>query len=302
MSAAWFREKKVGVALAGGAARGFAHLGVIEVLREQGVRPWCVTGTSAGSIFGALLAAEVPAESIRRALDSIRWATLARPVLPGQSGLLSLEPLERVLEQLLGNARSFAELPTRFACVAMDVERDEAVHLQSGRVSRAVRASCSIPGVFTPVEIDGRLLVDGGVVCNLPVQAAFDLGADYVIAVDLLPGRAAPARPTSILEVMAVTFQSLARATSQEARLADRVITPDLRGFSFVDFERREELVRRGRVAAAAQGEALRRDLQRPWSLASLKRWLRQGWFALLDRLGGLRRPRLDAPGSRFLR
>jgi NTE family protein len=257
----WRGKRRVGLALSGGGARGFAHLGVVEVLQKAGIRLHAIAGTSAGSLVGALVAGNVPLDRVRKAMLEVSWTKLARPVLPGQRGLLSLEPLGKLLNELLEDKRLFSDLAIPFACVATDVDRDEAVLLQTGELATAVRASCTVPGVFVPVEREGRMLIDGGVTINLPVQALLDMGCDYVIAVDVLPPRETPARPSSLAEVLLVSFYALVRAASRESRLADVVVTPDIRRFGFVDFERRDELVGRGRQATEQVLERVLADL-----------------------------------------
>lgn len=257
----WRRKRRIGLALSGGGARGFAHLGVVQALLDEGIVPHAISGTSAGSLVGALMAAGVSFEAIEKKVLDVGWTKLARPVIPPQRGLFTLAPVEKLLEELLGDKRQFKDLPIPFACVATDVDYDEAVVLKEGHLASAVRASCSIPGVFVPVEREGRLLVDGGVMVNLPVQCLLDMGCDYVIAVDVLPGRVTPARPKGIFELMMVTFYNLVRSASREAELANVVIVPDIRSYSFADFERRYELIDLGKRAAHAALDQIRFDL-----------------------------------------
>jgi NTE family protein len=190
-----------------------------------------------------------------------QWTKLVRPVLPGGSGLLSLEPLEKMIENELGKTKIFADLPIPFACMATDIERDEPVVLREGQLAPAIRASCAVPGIFTPVELGGRLLVDGGVVNNLPVRLLQSMGAEYVIAVDLLPRRTGPMRPKGYFELLTVTFYNMVRSTSHEGLLANVLIVPDIRDFGFADFGRRAELIARGRAAAHDVEHKLKKDL-----------------------------------------
>ena len=251
------KKPRVGLALSGGSIRGLAHLGVVMELLAAGVEPACVVGVSAGSIVGALVAARVPPERLHELGRTVTWARVSRWVLPGHMGLLSLKPLETMLEAEIG-AKTFADLPIPFACGAFDVEREEFLLLREGPVARAVRASCAVPGVFTPVEWNGRLLVDGGVFNNLPVRPLFDMGADYVIAVDLFPPRRTPRRPSSTFSLLEVAFYSMIRANSHERALAHVLIEPDIRDASFWDFAERDALIEAGRKAAQ---EALPRIL-----------------------------------------
>jgi NTE family protein len=272
--AGWWRAPRVGLALSGGGARGLAHLGVLEVLETLGIVPSAIAGTSAGSILGAARAAEIPIARMKSVAETAQWTRLVRPVLPGSGGLFSLAPLDQLLEDVLGPKRRFEDLSIPFACLATDVERDQPVVLRSGPIAPAVRASCSVPGVFAPVEHQGRVLVDGGVMNNLPVRLLREMGAEYVIGVDLIPARTKAARPTSLIEVMTFTFYNMVRATSGEGLLADTLIVPDIRDFSFADFRERDLLIARGREATTRATPMLSRDL-RLGRVPALLRWLR---------------------------
>lgn len=254
------RGARVGLALSGGSIRGLAHMGVVEELLAAGIEPACVVGVSAGSVVGALVAARVPLERLRELARQVTWGQLTRWMLPGHMGLLSLEPMEAMLAEEIG-AKTFADLPIPFACGAFDVEREEFVLLQEGPVAQAVRASCAVPGIFTPVEWNGRLLVDGGVVNNLPVRPLLDMGADYIIAVDLFPPRRKPRRPRHTLALLEVAFYNMIRANSHERALAHVLIEPDIRDASFWDFADREMLIKAGREAARAALPRIAADL-----------------------------------------
>ena len=253
---------RVGIAFSGGAVRGYAHLGVWEVLSAHGITPCCTAGTSAGSIIAALVAAQVPVETIYERARNLSWGRLTRLMTPKHLGLLSLEPLEALLEEVMGGPKTFADLPIPLACIAFDIEREELVVLREGPVAKAVRASCSVPGIFTPVEWEGRLLVDGGVVKNLPLSVLREMGATYTIGVNLLAKRNTPHRPRSPLEVGLIAFYNMVRA-NQEENLADLLITPPIREISFNNFRAREELITRGRQAAQEALPRLLADLKR---------------------------------------
>ncbi len=241
---------RIGLAFSGGAVRGFAHLGVWEELAQRGFEPCCTVGTSAGSIIAALVAARVPPERVWEKAEEMKWWTMVRPVSPGRLGFTTLDPLAELLEELLGDIKTFADLPIPFACVAFDIEREETVILKEGPVAKAVQASCSVPGLFAPVEWEGRLLVDGGVVRNLPVGLLFDLGAKHAIAVDVIPARGTPQRPKTPIGVALNALYNMMRA-NHELSLADVVIIPDVRNYSFYKLNKRHELAYQGRKAAA---------------------------------------------------
>jgi len=235
--------------LSGGGALGAAHVGVLEVLEGAGIRPYCITGTSAGSAVGAAYCGGVSVSRIRDLAFSIQWNQLGRVVRP-RGGFFDGSRLEEYLINLIGD-RTFDELEIRFAVAAADILRDELVVLSSGRVAPAVRASCAFPGVFTPVDVEGRLLVDGGLINNLPVSAARDLGAEYIIAVDLsapLVGRRKP--PSNLMEMWFMSLATLIRNTNREAAMAEVVIRPEVGEFNWVELSHAPEILERGRKAA----------------------------------------------------
>ena len=177
--------KKIGVALGSGSARGFAHIGILRVLQAEGIPIDCVAGTSMGAIVGAVYAAGALPD-MEKILEHFTWKemrALLDPLFPA-SGLLGGKHIEKLLGRLL-NSQRIEAFSTPFAAVAADVATGKEVVLTSGDAVTAVRASMAIPGIFTPVFLDGRFLVDGGIVTPVPVQAARNLGADIVIAVNL---------------------------------------------------------------------------------------------------------------------
>jgi len=252
------RQPGIGLALSGGAARGIAHAGVLEVLVEAGVAVRAVAGTSAGSVVGALFAAGVdPVEISRLGLET-RWSDLFRVRMP-HAGMISGEGLERFFERVIP-VRTFAGLRTPFAAVATDLETGRRVDLVSGPLARAVLASCSLPVLLEPVPEGGRLLVDGGVSSQIPVRAVREtLGASPVIAVDVNVGGLERPRLASVVDV-AVHLAMLwcARTSQQEEAEADLVIGVDARGIALHDLTAGPELLRRGRAAARAALPAVR--------------------------------------------
>lgn len=251
-------EQGIGLALSGGAARGIAHAGVLEVIVAAGIRVRAVAGTSAGAVVGALFAAGLDPFAIARVGLETHWIDLLRPRLP-HAGLVSGEGLGRFLERVLP-ARTFAELRLPFAAVATDLLTGGRVDLTAGPLARAVLASCSLPVVFEPVREGGRLLVDGGVSSQVPVRAAREtLGASPVIAVDVNVGGLERPRLESALDVGIHLAQLwTARTAREEEELADLTIGVDARGIALHDLTKGEELLRRGREAAQAALPAIR--------------------------------------------
>ena len=238
-------RKRIGLALGGGVARGLAHIGVLSVLERAGIPIDCVSGTSAGSIMGAVYCAGWSLERIRQEAARIRWHQLASPVWPSR-GLVSFDKLERWLVGHLGDIM-FADLEIPFAAATTDLKTFEPVTLHEGRLAPAVRASCSFPGLVTPIELDGRLLCDGFVSNSVPVSAARALGADYVIGVDIL----APAvRPRwGALGYAVAGFEIMAQKAGQGYQTADCLISPDLTGVSYLHLDY-QKLVTLGERAA----------------------------------------------------
>lgn len=189
--------KRVGLALGGGAVRGFAHVGVLRVLEREGIEVDCVAGTSIGSVVGLACAVGLTSQQIHELALRFRWRDIGRPVWPRQ-GFFTFARLEAFLIDVLGDL-TFGDLEKPFAAVATDLATGEQVILRQGRVAPAVRASCSVPGLVVPVPLEGRILVDGGIVNSLPISVVRGLGADVVIAVGLhSPSAGYPSGPFRI--------------------------------------------------------------------------------------------------------
>lgn len=251
--------RKIGLVLSGGSVRAAAHLGVLEVLEREGIRPDFVAGVSAGSVVGALYCAGLPLDEMKRLSQELRWTRLGRITRP-RLGFFDTSRLEGRMDELL-EGRTFDQLSISFAAVAVDILRGRVVALREGPVSRAVRASCALAGTFMPVEDGERLLVDAGLINKLPVSVVQDMGADYVIAVDLHDMRRKHRRPRNILEMWGLTYYTLISLTYGEAELADYLIQPDVARFNQVDFSQAGALIEEGRKAAEAAVPQLRRDL-----------------------------------------
>jgi len=255
-------RQRVGLALGGGAARGLAHIGVLEVLEEENIPIDCIAGTSAGSIAGGLYAAGLTTAEMREAALGLNWMEVASIGLP-KMGLLNFDKAIQWIDDLLANRpNTFDSLNIPFAAVATDIVRGELIAINTGKLATALRASSSVPGIFTPTRLGDRLLVDGGTLNNLPVSVARRLGADYVIAVDLLPpGTITGKEPGNVMELVLTALYMLMRSTHNEGAEADRVILPDIGHISLFDLGRREELITAGRTAAQLVVPKIKRDL-----------------------------------------
>ena len=250
---------RVGLALGGGVARGIAHAGVLAVLEHERIPIHCVAGTSSGAIFGALFCAGLNGSQIWELAARVSWWSVARPVWP-RRGFFSFAPLERLMIETIGGDLTFQDLQIPFASVATDLERGEPYTFYSGKIAPAVRASCSVPGLVVPMELDGRFLCDGGISDNIPVAAARWLGADYVIGVNLFdPLRREPRGP---LAAGFSAVETMVRRAGSGITSCDLLISPELIGQSYLRFSGREGLLERGRKATELKLPALRAALE----------------------------------------
>jgi NTE family protein len=254
--------RKLGLALGGGGARGLAHIGVLKVLEEEGLAAEFVAGTSVGSLIGALYCCGYTWRQLHELARSTNWHDLVNFEVP-RLGLVDARKLERLVGRLAGG-RAIEELPVPFRAVAVDITAGEEVVLAEGPVSRAVRASSSIPGIFEPTPWEGRLLVDGGLLDNVPSTVVRDMGAEVVLAVNLSGERAKSRPPENILDVMIYSLEVLIHGQGLKGTAAaDVPVVPDLEGFSYRNLGRLEEMVERGEQAMREALPALRRRLQR---------------------------------------
>ncbi|HSR33149.1 MAG TPA: patatin-like phospholipase family protein [Anaerolineae bacterium] len=252
-------RKLVGLVMSGGGARGMAHVGVIRVLEREGIPIDCVAGTSVGSLVGAAYAAGIRGHSLLEMALSVRWREIARFSWPRQ-GFISFDRLESYLVNLLGDL-TFADLDLPYAAVTADLATGEQVVLKEGRVARAVRASCSVPGLVIPVEVNGRLLVDGGVINNLPISVVRALGADVVIAVGL--GAPPGTYPKNPLEMATAALDSLLMHAADDPATADVHLPIPVHGFSsLVRTSHRHRYVSLGQQTAERALPAIKASLE----------------------------------------
>lgn len=251
---------KIGLALGGGAARGFAHVGVLKVLEAQGIVPDIVVGTSAGSLVGALYAAGHTGFELQKIALQMDEATVSDWSLPNR-GIIKGEQLQDFINRAVGN-RPIEKLNKPFAVVATDLQSGERIVFRRGNTGQAVRASSSIPGVFQPVSISGREYVDGGLTSPVPVSVAKSLGADIVIAVDI-GSKPAYGRVSGTLDVLLQTFSIMSQSLSgHELGLADVVIRPNTGVIGATDFESRHLAILEGEKAAQEALPAIRAKIR----------------------------------------
>jgi NTE family protein len=237
------KKKTFGLALGGGATRGFAHIGVLKALDEAGLKPAFVAGTSVGSLIGALYCSGLSWQQIWQEAENLNWPDLAQVTMPTM-GLVNLDKMETLVDRLV-EGRTIEELPVPFRAVALDLVSGSEIILGSGPLGRAVRASCSIPGVFTPLDDGKRLLADGGIVNNLPTRQVREMGADFVVSVDIVySGWDKQKKPSNLLEVLfASTFIFMNNTGAQGRNTSDLLVVPDLARFGFHDMSRKQEMI-----------------------------------------------------------
>lgn len=283
------KRPKIGLVLSGGGAKGFAHIGVLKVLEEAGIKIDYIGGTSMGSVIGGLYASGYNASQIDSIFKRTNFDELINDYIPRSSknfygkkndelyaivlpfsnfrvgipealskGMYNYNLLSS-LTRNVRHVRDFNKLPTPFLCIGTNIETGEEVLLNKGNLVQAMMASAAFPSLFTPVEIDGNLLVDGGVVNNYPIKEVRNLGADIIIGVDVqddLMKRKNLKNATRIL-VQITNLQSIDKMKSK-IKDTDVYIKPDIRDFGVISFDRGEEIIRKGEEAAFAVYEKIK--------------------------------------------
>lgn len=255
---------KVALVLGGGAARGFAHIGVIKALEAQGIVPDMVVGTSAGSVVGALYAAGNNGFALQKMalqMDEAAISDWAVPLFARSSGVLKGDALQSYVNKAVNNV-PIENLKMPFAAVATDLNSGAPILFRRGNTGLAVRASSAVPGVFQPVKIGNRYYVDGGLVAPVPVSFAREMGADFVIAVNISSQPEGQLASSSV-DVVLQTFTIMGQTINQyELKNADIVIRPALGMMKGTDFNGRNLAVLAGEQAAMAQMAEIKRKLK----------------------------------------
>jgi NTE family protein len=240
---------RLGLALGGGAARGFAHVGVIQVLEEAGIHPHLVVGTSAGSLVAALYASGKNGAQLQRVAETMEEATLTDWTIPWLSrGMMRGDALARYVSAQTGGRR-IEEVRVPLGIVATDLHSGQGMLFQRGDIATAVRASSAVPSVFEPVRIGGRDYVDGGLVSPVPVRYARQMGADLVLAVDI---SSAPEgnKAADMLQILLQTFTIMSKSINGfELKEADVVVRPALNNVGSAAFSERRRSIEAGRQA-----------------------------------------------------
>ena len=250
---------RIGLALGGGAARGFAHIGVIQVLEEAGIRPSLVVGTSAGSLVAALYASGLNGAQLGQLAVAMDESAITDWAFPGR-GLLRGEALARYVREHTG-AKPIERMKLPLGIVATDLDSGAPILFQRGDTATAVRASSAVPAVFQPVRIGDREYVDGGLVSPVPVRFARQMGAELVVAVDITsPPEGQPTGDA--MRMLLQTFSIMGRSINHfELREADLVLRPRLDGVSSADFTARKRAIQAGREVAQALLPQLRQRM-----------------------------------------
>ncbi|MGZ4789497.1 MAG: patatin-like phospholipase family protein [Terriglobales bacterium] len=259
------RIPAIGVALGGGFARGIAHIGVLKVLEEEKIPVRVVTGTSVGALMGAAYCSGVSLTELEKLAHNVRFTSFARWTL-SRCGFASNDRMISFLTRIL-KVKTFEALRIPLGVTATDFNTGEGVVFHSGSIIDPVRASCAYPGMFLPVQIRGRYLVDGMLSHPVPTRPLRDMGADRVLAVHLKGTWANGGPPRHLFDVIGQSFAIAQDAMSclwREA--ADVVIEPDVAGFAYDDFKRAEDLVRVGEAAMRKALPEVRKWLETPAS------------------------------------
>ncbi len=253
------QEPVVALVLGGGAAKGFAHVGVIKALESHDIEPDMVVGTSAGSVVAALFAAGYNGFDLQRISLSMDETTVRDWILPNR-GFIRGDALQKFINEAVQN-RDIQQLNRKLAVVATDLQTGEPMVFQSGDTGMAVRASSSVPGIFRPVKIGTREFVDGGLVSPVPVKVARELGADIVIAVNIseIPRQS---KVEDTIDILLQTFTIMGHVIASEELVdADVVISPDITELKSTSFDSRNFAIIEGEKAGLAAVPAIKQKI-----------------------------------------
>ena len=257
------RLPAIGLALGGGFARGIAHIGVLKVLEEEGIPVRMIAGTSVGAIMGAAYCSGLTVKELEQLAHKVRFTTFARWTL-SRFGFATNDRMVSFLTRTL-KVQTFEELRIPLGVTATDFNTGEGVVFSSGSIIDPVRASCAYPGMFLPVEIDGRWLVDGMLSHPVPTRPLREMGAERVLAVHLKGQWSKDGAPRHLFDVIG---QSFAIAQDQMSHLwrgaADLVVEPDVAGFAYDDFKRADEIIRSGEAAMRKVLPEVRKWIEMP--------------------------------------
>ncbi|MEO0045371.1 MAG: hypothetical protein RL705_562 [Bacteroidota bacterium] len=284
------KRPKIGLVLSGGGAKGFAHIGVLKVLEENGIKIDYIGGTSMGAVVGGLYASGYNATQIDSIFYNTNFDELLQDYIPRSSknfyekrndemyaislpfnkfkigipialskGMYNYNLLSKLTHKVR-HVRKFDQLPIPFLCVATDIETGEAIILKEGYLAQALLASSAFPSLFSPVEIDGRVLIDGGVINNYPAEEVRKMGADIIIGVDVqddLKNRDALKDATRIL--VQITNLDMIKSMSEKKKITDIYLKPDISNYGVISFDQGREIIKKGEIAALMELEKIKK-------------------------------------------
>ncbi len=258
-------SKKLGIALGGGGARGVAHIGFLKALEEEGIRPDCISGTSMGAVVGGCYAAGLSMDYVRDIVMKLKTIDLVDlDALPfSRLSLFRSKKLQKLLIQHIGEVK-FEDLKIPFTCTAVDLYTQKLYIFDKGSLAKGVQASSSIPGIFRPVEHEGMLLVDGGVLCRVPVRQAKALGADVVVAVDAIKYTADPVdKIPNMLAMFMRIFDIVDNANVRHERAqpdypCDLLLEPEMEGMNQFEVKNLDKAYDEGYELGKANAEKIR--------------------------------------------
>lgn len=257
--------KKLGFALGAGGARGVAHVGFLKAMEDAGIKPDFVTGCSMGSVVGAAYSAGVSIETMRKAVCSLRLFDLIAPT-GKRGGLFDTKKMRRILAHYIGDL-DFADLQTPFHCVAVDMITQSLIEFSEGSLLDAVVASSSIPSIFCPTEKNGMRLIDGGILERVPFEQVKNMGADVVVAVDVLGWRECKEDMPGTLGILLETIDIMdnyrtRRRHKEKADIIDFWLEPELGSMSQYSFKHFDFAYQKGYEIGEANVEAIQKALQ----------------------------------------
>lgn len=250
------KAKKIGLALGGGGARGFTHLGVLKAFEENGIKFDYVAGTSVGSLVGAFLCAGFSADQVIDFAKTLKFKDIKKNKITFVPS--STEGIENVIKQNLGDI-NFKDLKTPFCAVAVDIKSGKEVNIKSGNLSKAVAGSCAVPGVFNPVDFGNFRLMDGGLQNTIPSDVVKAMGADVVIAIDVNPNRGFGTDSTKYLDIIMASIRILMKSNAVKGKLyADIILEPDTKKFKSTKLEGASEMIQLGYDCAMEKMEEIK--------------------------------------------
>ncbi|TYB31773.1 MAG: patatin-like phospholipase family protein [Candidatus Mcinerneyibacterium aminivorans] len=244
------RKGKMGLALSSGAAHGLAHIGVLKVMEKNGINFDYICGSSVGAIIGALWAEGYTSGEIYQIAKRMNWKKIVKITIP-KRGFFSIEGLEKIIKEYIPHNR-FGGLKKKFGCVATSLKSEKPIYFTEGDLAKKIAASCAIPVIFKPIQINGEYCIDGGFIENTPATLARTLGADSVVGVRLNKHYQFTTKPDSIIKILLQTIKIMSPSEkfSKYIDRGDVVINPKIREIDYDGLDRIDKLVELGKQAA----------------------------------------------------